>query len=186
MKIAILTFARTNNYGATLQCYALSRFLQEKGHSVIVINVPLGSPSYDGMTRNMPVYSFLRKIKRFIGRKLKGIFPFLRKKCEENQRYERTKKQLKTDADFSDLNMIEFDKFRQRFFPPLTSIYNDESDFSKNKPQADLYITGSDQVWNLWITNQKKYIILKYSSTALIKYKLIQKSRGKLLWNISL
>lgn len=41
MKIAILTFARTNNYGATLQCYALTKFVEQYGHQVSIINVPL-------------------------------------------------------------------------------------------------------------------------------------------------
>lgn len=41
MKVAILTFAVTNNYGATLQCYAMSEFLKSHGHETIILNVPL-------------------------------------------------------------------------------------------------------------------------------------------------
>ena len=41
MKVAILTYARTNNYGATLQCYALNKYIQSLGHETIVLNVPL-------------------------------------------------------------------------------------------------------------------------------------------------
>ena len=49
MKVCILTFAVTNNYGATLQCYALSKFIQQQGHETIILNVPLqraGAPRY--------------------------------------------------------------------------------------------------------------------------------------------
>ncbi|SCZ71985.1 Polysaccharide pyruvyl transferase [Epibacterium ulvae] len=38
MKIGIITFHNTPNFGATLQCYALSRYLESLGHDVEVIN----------------------------------------------------------------------------------------------------------------------------------------------------
>ncbi|PSN14676.1 polysaccharide pyruvyl transferase family protein [filamentous cyanobacterium CCT1] len=38
MNIGILTFHHTTNYGATLQAYALSRFIQDQGHDVEFIN----------------------------------------------------------------------------------------------------------------------------------------------------
>ena len=38
MRIAIITFHDTANFGATLQCAALNRFLAQKGHEVEVIN----------------------------------------------------------------------------------------------------------------------------------------------------
>lgn len=37
-KIAILTFSNTLNYGATMQCYALSQYLISKGHDVSVLD----------------------------------------------------------------------------------------------------------------------------------------------------
>jgi hypothetical protein len=38
MKIGILTFEWTTNYGAVLQCYALQNFLQMLGHDAQIIN----------------------------------------------------------------------------------------------------------------------------------------------------
>lgn len=38
MKIGIITFHNTPNFGATLQCYALSKYLSSLGHDVEVIN----------------------------------------------------------------------------------------------------------------------------------------------------
>lgn len=38
MKIGILTFHRAINYGAVLQCYALSEVLKKMGHDVFVID----------------------------------------------------------------------------------------------------------------------------------------------------
>lgn len=41
MKIGILTFSKENNYGANLQCYALSKVLQQCGHEVSIIDIQL-------------------------------------------------------------------------------------------------------------------------------------------------
>lgn len=43
MKIGILTFHRTLNYGAVLQCYALYELLRQKGHHVEVIDYRIPS-----------------------------------------------------------------------------------------------------------------------------------------------
>lgn len=38
MKIGILTFHWSDNYGAVLQCYALQEYLKSQGHEVEIIN----------------------------------------------------------------------------------------------------------------------------------------------------
>ena len=38
MKIGILTFHRAINYGAILQCYALSETLKDLGHDVWIVD----------------------------------------------------------------------------------------------------------------------------------------------------
>lgn len=137
MKIAILTFARTNNYGATLQCYALTKFVEQYGHQVSIINVPLlkaGAP---------------RK-KNFIDRILSRIHSYFH--SYEN-RYKRTPEQLLQSKKLDKQNMRLFDVFRTTYFPNLTHEYVSEQDFQRDYPIADLYIVGSDQVWNLWVTN---------------------------------
>lgn len=39
MKIGLLTYNNSANYGAVLQCYATCRILKELGHKVEIINV---------------------------------------------------------------------------------------------------------------------------------------------------
>jgi len=41
MKIGIVTFHTANNYGAVLQCYALSESIKDLGHEVELIDLPL-------------------------------------------------------------------------------------------------------------------------------------------------
>ena len=137
MKVAILTFARTNNYGATLQCYALAKFIEQFGHQTSIINVPLmkaGAPRKN---------SFVEKLMS----KIHGYFH------QYEKRYRRTTEELQKDREYDRQNMLLFDDFRSVYFPNLTREYLTEADFEKDFPQADLYVVGSDQVWNLWVTN---------------------------------
>lgn len=145
MKIAILTFARTNNYGATLQCYALCKYIESRGHSVDILNVPLINA---GGIRNKTLLEklkikFIRVCRRFS----------LIKNSDYSQRFSRTSEQLAKDKAYDYENMLLFDEFRKKYFLTLTREYKTENDFIDDYPDADLYIVGSDQVWNLWVTN---------------------------------
>lgn len=137
MKIAILTFARTNNYGATLQCYALTKFVEQYGHQVSIINVPLLKA---GAPRN----------KNLIDKVWSKVHNYFH---SYEKRYKRTTEQLLQDKELDKQNMKLFDIFRATYFPNLTHEYISESDFENDFPNADLYIVGSDQVWNIWVTN---------------------------------
>ncbi len=145
MKVAILTFARTNNYGATLQCYALTKYIESFGHIVDIINIPLlkaGAPRRK---------SFIEKLQNKWKRLYCRINPI--KIPDYSLRFPRTIEQLKQDRAYDKQNMNLFDKFRDKYFPNLTREYITEEDFINDYPDADLYVVGSDQVWNLWVTN---------------------------------
>lgn len=145
MKVAVLTFARTNNYGATLQCYALCKYIENFGHKVDIINIPLIRP---GGPRHK---SFLEKIKIKSDRLYHRLVP--KKKPDFTLRFPRTLEQLAQDKAYDYENMLLFDEFRKKYFCNLTREYITEDDFRKDYPDADLYVVGSDQVWNLWVTN---------------------------------
>lgn len=46
------------------------------------------------------------------------------------------------------------DLFRKKHFPPFTLSYKTAEALKKNPPEADLFIVGSDQVWNPQITQK--------------------------------
>ncbi len=140
MKVCILTFAVTNNYGATLQCYALYKFIQQQGHDAFILNVPLKKA---GSMRDKP--SFIARL-RYKWNKLRNVIP-------EDERYHRTPEERLKDKAYDAENMKLFDVFRSKYFKNITHEYVEEQDFEKDYPNADLYIVGSDQVWNLWVTN---------------------------------
>ena len=106
MKIAILTFSKVNNYGATLQCYALSTILRRLGHEVVLLDYQL--PRSKSLN---PIYRFHQFVQKIL-----------------------------------------FEKFRNRYLPPFSIPLKSKSDLQKLYPKADLYVVGSDQVWNPNIT----------------------------------
>lgn len=147
MKVALLTFARTNNYGATLQCYALSKYIESQGHRVNIINIPLIAA---GKSRDNCIERFIKKIKRRLNLLLGG-----NKKYDYEIRYKRSPEQIKEDQKYDMKNMALFDEFRNKYFKNFTHEYITQADFENDYPDADLYIVGSDQVWNLWVTNMQ-------------------------------
>ena len=150
MKVAILTCARTNNYGATLQCYALNKYIQDLGHETIILNVPLDDGSVRPKTRkNIFIRGF-----RFGYYILKRLFRTnSQKKLEDYEiRYPLSAEAREKEQKYSDLNMKLFDEFRNKYLPNITEEYFTFEDFENNYPEADAYVVGSDQVWNTQIT----------------------------------
>lgn len=151
MKVAILTFARTNNYGATLQCYALNKYIQSLGHETIILNVPLD----DGSIRPKKKKNFFKRIANRGYRILKQIFETNNRKqklADWEIRYILNAEEKEKEKRYSNLNMKYFDDFRTKYLTNITEEYFTSEDFERNYPQADAYVVGSDQVWNLQIT----------------------------------
>ena len=59
------------------------------------------------------------------------------------------------------INKLIFDKFVKKYLPPLTQQYTNSSEIKKNPPDMDVYIVGSDQVWNpdFWQENDFTYLL---------------------------
>lgn len=151
MKVAILTFSKTTNYGAALQCYALSSFIQNVGHEVIIFNAPLDSEEAINV-------SLIRLICRKVKKTLKKIILSNKQSNSEFVRYSRSEKEKKEDIYWDRQVRLLFESFNQTYLPPFTKELKNEQEFKEQYPQADLYIVGSDQVWNLSITQSQKKI----------------------------
>lgn len=105
MKIAILTFSKSKNYGANLQCYALTKFLQQQGHFVEQIDIQRPRP-------RMSIISKILRLHENI------IFPMFRRKYIDvfTKKY-KTPEQLKKDPPQSDAFIVGSD---QVWNPSLT------------------------------------------------------------------
>lgn len=138
MKICTITCHDVYNYGASLQAYALQKFLQLQGHNVEIIDYkPSYEPRYPNYYRLAPS-GFLHKIA--------SIFPFLEVPLAIWQNRKNIKYQKRVNA---------FISFKKQYLQCSSSRYRTFDELQKNKPKADLYIAGSDQIWNTNYENGK-------------------------------
>lgn len=131
MKIATITFHDTFNFGATLQCVALSKYLSSKGHSVLVIHY-------------LPDYVLQKKS------------PFRAFSDIHKQNGAKRKFQYLFPAVYYFTHFFSFrrrDKRYHAFLSQHINLTEPASDFEHIKPlDADLYLCGSDQIWNPALT----------------------------------
>lgn len=128
MKIGIITFQDSYNYGATLQAYALWSYISSRGHECEIIR--LYRPTFKVYKRS---HNFIplrvRETKQNLIKKILRLVLNLNRKKQVSCLYSNR---------FKDFNTLM--KFSKPYFS-VDDLYN-------NPPIYDLYITGSDQVWN--------------------------------------
>lgn len=129
MKIGVMTFWWSDdNYGQILQCYALQKYLRDAGHDAYLIR-------YD--PRDDYIMPFWKKaIKAFNPVELSR---FVRYKLEDFVLYDKIKKAN---------NLRQFDTFRKKYIRQSEKIYYFYEKLAEEPPEADVYMSGSDQVWN--------------------------------------
>jgi Polysaccharide pyruvyl transferase len=125
MKIGVMTFWDSNdNYGQVLQCYALQKYLINLGHEVFLIRYRFKN--------DFAHRSLLQKLTDF-RTALNRISEIVRAKVIR----------------FSDSAISrDFDGFRRDYLTLSELSYDSYNDLVVNPPLADVYLVGSDQVWN--------------------------------------
>jgi len=128
MKIGIMTlWWSENNYGQLLQCYALQKYLRDMGHDAYLIRYdPRGDYTKLSWKRVLKIFD-IKNLYRY----------FLLKKREITYSFD------KNDS------VRNFEGFRNRYIHQSSRIYSSYKELVENPPQADIYIVGSDQVWNV-------------------------------------
>ena len=129
-KIGILTFHNSINFGAALQCTALSETLRTLGYDVTVINY-LPKYSVNGWKAFQNPFYQLSKLNG-----LKTNLKIFLRALKSNLRYFQKKK--KKDA---------FSLYWKRHFK-LTEPFCDQKEADVIFDQFDVVICGSDQIWN--------------------------------------
>lgn len=130
MKIGIITIHRSPNYGACLQSYGLYTFLKNKGYDVEIIDLLRPTHTEYIQSKKYVPYrrkqlSYTQKIKK-IAKNLFGISP--------------KKSSLTNEA------QLKFGSFNNQI--KYSRTYYCIDDLYKYPPEYDIYITGSDQLWN--------------------------------------
>ena len=128
MKIKTITTWADYNYGASLQAFALLTYLKKRGHDVEMIKYlpPYQTRMYNYMWVNPESKASQYIVTRWIYR----IAKFAQRMTTLNRKH-------------------IFDEFNFRTLPLTPIQYNSYQELCQNPPEADLYIVGSDQVWNV-------------------------------------
>lgn len=136
MKIIIITCHDVYNYGASLQAYALQEYIKSLGHDVHIIDYkPNGSPRYNFWTipTSCRIYSLTQKYR---------IVAFLYCLYRAPERF------------YTIGRKKPFDLFKKDYLN-CTRLYSSIDDLRNSPPDADVYIAGSDQIWNTVLSNGK-------------------------------
>jgi len=139
MKIGIVTlWDAFDNYGGILQTFALQKYFRDQGHDAFVIRYKIKK------TKLTDVKSVVKNV----------LFKLnlLGKERSENIKSERLRLREKLFA-LKKAEERKFDKFRDKNIVLSESIFTSLKDVKKNYPIADVYITGSDQVWGRSLNN---------------------------------
>lgn len=123
MKVAVITRHAICNYGSFLQSYALQKAIEKLGNEAVIIDYIRDDEEY-----HKRINIALKKSKRWN----KNL---LMRTIYKLSRYPETVLMEK-----------KFDKFRKQHLN-MTKLYTSFQELSNDKPQVDIYCTGSDQVW---------------------------------------
>ncbi len=133
MKVCTITCHDVYNYGASLQAYALMKYLVNCGHDVKIIDY---KPDYLSNHYNLCSINntnweknILTKI-IYLALKMPGRLPGLKRKKA-------------------------FDHFTAKFLNKTEKRYESNEELKIDLPEADVYLCGSDQIWNTLHKNGK-------------------------------
>lgn len=135
MKIGIITIVKVNNYGAELQAYATQKKLEILGYEAELIdyryykswNFKDSKMSVSLMPLGMKDKILYRIKYRLINGLVTNLFPILNGNVKRRFR-----------------RFDDFHKENSRF----SRLYASMDELYKNVPEYEVYMTGSDQVWN--------------------------------------
>lgn len=149
-----------NNYGGALQCFALYRYLQIQGYSVEVIDLhrPNNADYVDSVRfRNMRCRIGIRGLAKGWIKELLGI------------------RRLHNPVFHPNWNPRAGERFTAfNSLVKMSAPYCYIPDLYRNPPQYDIYITGSDQLWN----PDQPYCLEPYFLTFVKNKKAIKLSYG--------
>lgn len=160
MKIGIVTYVKCDNYGAELQAFALQWKLNALGYDAEVINLE---------KRNIDMKKNPFVIKGAILRRLKynGFMSALKSIC---QKALDTKKNLEEQVDnkeMTDKKHQLFVSFFENKIRHSAKYYSLDEISTTDDLKYDIYIAGSDQIWNFIHTDRLDVYFLMFAN----KYK---------------
>lgn len=134
MKIGVLThWTGADNYGQQLQIYALQQHLKRMGHSAFLIRSIIASK------RPKERYAVFKNMIRTVLRLFSNRRRQLYRAAIADKKLRKTNEERNKERDFI--------AFRDQWLE-MSDIIHSYEELLSNPPSADIYIVGSDQVWN--------------------------------------
>lgn len=124
MKVAFITRHTPSNYGSLLQTYATQKAIEMLGHEAVCINYIRTEELPENRTKTLLAVSRWNK---------NAVTRFLYRITQMPVFYMAGRR---------------FDRYRDRFLKLTSRSWNTEEQLVEDFLQADVYMTGSDQVWN--------------------------------------
>lgn len=148
-KVGILTFLNRPNHGAVLQAYALQKKVRDLGYDCDILDLLAfdhPSAAMPELYKALPSAKNARSIRNRINHKMVEILNSIGEVL--NSKNVRIKKE-------------RFEKFKQAYIAVSGQKYASVDDFYRNKMPYDIFITGSDQVWNpqAWRSSPEPYFL---------------------------
>lgn len=135
--VGIITMHRVQNFGSALQAYALQKKICDLGYTAELIDYlyPNAEHSAKQGTKYHRKSVLLLRIKGWLASLI--LFFGIKKGKSQAQKIQRRLKRNKC-----------FQAFYDRYFNLSPHQYVTRNSLKKRPPQYDIYMTGSDQVWN--------------------------------------
>lgn len=143
MKLAIITWCSSQNFGTYLQAYAMQWYLQEMGHEATLLD--------DSIYTTKAIHSRKTKFISWCKRCIKKIIPSYKRSLQNDR-----------------ISFSLYNNFRTRWL----KIDNDIEPIKLLDKRYDCYICGSDQIWNAnsLITKEKEFFFATFSQKPKIAY----------------
>jgi len=126
MRVCTITCSNADNHGARLQTFALAKYLMDQGNEVRVIDY---RPSYLDPSNKVLYWPGL-SVKEWV----KLFLRFAQRVRSKKRHY-------------------SFATFSKKYIPLTDRIYRSVDELRNDPPEADLYMAGSDQIWNTSFPN---------------------------------
>ena len=124
MRIGILTFYESDNYGTVLQAYGLQNYLKKVGYSTELINLARD-------TNTQSSYFHYKNVRKYSNlQRLWNKFILFRHRSD------------------SDMKKKNFKMFREQYLKISAKYYASGKEILKDLDRYDFFISGGDQIWN--------------------------------------
>lgn len=138
MRIGIITMHKVTNFGSALQAYALQKYIEDNiSDDVCLIDYEYPNKEHKRFIRSNQTFLF-RSLMLFV--KLVGSILKNRKKRQ-----------------------ARYDFFYDKYFRLTEKTFHSNDEICKNPPLFDVYVTGSDQVWNVNTMNNDGAFYLNFA-----------------------